>query len=260
MRNWLRRWTIDQWEAIDREHREPDLPVHHGALVLVTATISLVVPRFFGRANALSEMPFASEWMAGLPHPDLYPHLYWAAFKALNYGLLPLLCIAFVSKRPLGDFGLRFVREPKVWALYGAMLLLVLPMAYVASFSDAFLSTYPKYRAAGDSWPQLLAWEAAYGFQFFMLEFFFRGFLIFALARQIGSMAIFVMVLPYAMIHLGKPMAECFGSIVTGIALGTVALRTRSIYGGVVVHCGVAWGMDLFALAQTGALRRLLGG
>jgi membrane protease YdiL (CAAX protease family) len=92
-----------------------------------------------------------------------------------------------------------------------------------------------------------------------MLEFFFRGFLIFALARYIGSLAIFVMIVPYAMIHFGKPFAECLGSVIAGIALGTIALRTGSIYGGVFVHCGVAWSMDLFAMSQNGSLARLLG-
>jgi membrane protease YdiL (CAAX protease family) len=79
------------------------------------------------------------------------------------------------------------------------------------------------------------------------------------LARYIGSLAIFVMVVPYAMIHLGKPIAECFGSILAGIALGTIALRTGSIWGGVLVHCTVAWSMDLLALLRTGKLFGLFG-
>ena len=82
----------------------------------------------------------------------------------------------------------------------------------------------------------------------------------FALARSIGSLAVFVMVVPYSMIHLSKPLAECLGSILTGIVLGTVALRTKSIFGGVAVHCMVAWGMDLSALAQKGKLQNLFGG
>jgi membrane protease YdiL (CAAX protease family) len=130
-------------------------------------------------------------------------------------------------------------------------------MTYLASSSASFLRTYPKYAGAGNSLEQFFTWEFAYAFQFLMLEFFFRGFLIFSLARHIGSMAIFVMVVPYAMIHLSKPLAECLGSILTGITLGTVALRTRSIFGGVFVHCVVAWSMDLFALAQKGQLSHL---
>jgi membrane protease YdiL (CAAX protease family) len=60
------------------------------------------------------------------------------------------------------------------------------------------------------------------------------------------------------MIHFSKPLAECLGSILAGIALGTVALRTGSIWGGVLVHCLVAWSMDLLALYRTGQLGRLL--
>jgi membrane protease YdiL (CAAX protease family) len=137
------------------------------------------------------------------------------------------------------------------------MVAVVLPLTYVASTTDAFLKTYPKYPALDDSLLAIGLWEVAYGFQFLMLEFFFRGFLIFALARYLGWLAVFVMIVPYAMIHFGKPLAECLGSIVAGVVLGTVSLRTGSIYGGVAVHCAVAWGMDLFALHQTGKLRSL---
>jgi hypothetical protein len=38
--------------------------------------------------------------------------------------------------------------------------------------------------------------------------------------------------------------------MITGVALGTISLRTRSIYGGVIVHCAVAWSMDIFALMR----------
>jgi hypothetical protein len=258
MKALIYRLTIEQWNAIDVEYRREPLPSFRAALVLITASVSLVLARYFGRENYISSLPSAASWFAELPHPTLYPWLYWAGFKAINYGLLPVLCIKLVLKGRIRDHGFRLVKERNAWLLYGAMLLLVLPMAYAASHTSSFLDTYPKYRGAGESWTQLAAWELAYGFQFLMLEFFFRGFLIFALARYIGSLAIFVMIVPYAMIHFGKPMAECVGSIMAGIALGTMALRTGSIAGGVVVHCGVAWGMDLFALAQNGSLSRLL--
>jgi membrane protease YdiL (CAAX protease family) len=256
---WLRRLTIDQWRAIDAERRDQTLPSHHAAWILVTAAIALILPRYFGQEGFWNKSETLSALSAEWRYPDLWPRLYWGAFKLVNYGLVPALCIKLVLKGRIVDHGLRFVHEPRAWLLYVCMLLLVIPMAYVASKTDAFLQTYPKYRAAGDSWSQFLSWEIAYGFQFLMLEFFFRGFLIFALARYIGSLAIFVMIVPYAMIHFGKPFAECLGSVIAGIALGTVALRTGSIYGGVFVHCGVAWSMDLFAMSQNGSLARLLG-
>lgn len=258
----LRRLTIEQWAAIDRQYRqEPQpLPDLKAGAVLVTAALALVIPKYFGRPGTFDDFPFVVRAFSGLPYPDLHPHLFWAAFKLVHYGLLPYLCIRFVFKDRVSSFGVRVVWEPKVWLLYLGLIGLVLPLTYLASANPAFLRTYPKYAGAGDSLGQFFTWEVAYAFQFLMLEFFFRGFLCFALARSIGSLAVFVMVVPYAMIHLNKPLAECLGAILTGVVLGTLALRTRSIFGGVAVHCVIAWGMDLSALAQKGKLSSLFGG
>lgn len=228
--------------------------------VLLTATLALIIPRYFGSPSSFDDFPFLVRAFSGLPYPDLHPHLFWAAFKLVHYGLLPYACIRLILKDRVSSFGVRIVWEPKVWLLYLSLIALVLPLTYLASSSSAFLRTYPKYAGAGDSLSQFLAWEGAYAFQFVMLEFFFRGFLCFALARSMGSLAVFVMVVPYAMIHLNKPPAECLGSIVTGLVLGTLALRTGSIFGGVAVHCVIAWGMDLSALAQKGKLWSLFSG
>jgi uncharacterized protein len=246
-----------QAHAIDAEYKTESLPSGQAALVLITAAIALVLPKYFGSPEAFSNMPWAQNLLAPLSYPDLHPHLYWSAFKFVHYGILPYLCVRFVLKSTIRSHGVRFVWEPKVWLLYASMLLIVLPLAYMASGSASFLRTYPKYAGAGNSLGELITWEAAYAFQFLMLEIFFRGFLTFALARYIGSLAIFVMVVPYAMIHLSKPFAECLGSIIAGTVLGTVALRTGSIFGGVAVHCVVAWSMDIFALIAKGQLSQL---
>ncbi len=51
------------------------------------------------------------------------------------------------------------------------------------------------------------------------------------------------------MIHFyGKPFPETIGAIFAGIILGTLAMRTRSIWGGVLIHVGVAMTMDALAL------------
>jgi hypothetical protein len=256
----VRTATVDQWRAIDAEYMHEPLPDWRAASVLVTAALCLVLPRYFGQHQAFDDYPVLARLSAGLPYPELHAHLYWAAFKLVNYGLLPLCCIKLVLRRPIRDFGIRFVESRGAWLTYASMLLVVLPFVWFASTTQAFLRTYPKSAHAADSLGSLVIWELAYGLQFLMLECFFRGFLIFALARYIGSLAIFVMVVPYAMIHVSKPLAECLGSILAGIALGTIALRTGSIWGGVTLHCAVAWSMDLLALLRTGRLHDLFGG
>ena len=59
------------------------------------------------------------------------------------------------------------------------------------------------------------------------------------------------MVVPYCMVHFGKPVPEVVGAIFAGIILGTLALRTRSIWCGVLIHISVAWTMDLLALSHS---------
>ncbi len=139
------------------------------------------------------------------------------------------------------------------------MFIVVFIVAYIISFTPAFLKKYPFYKQAADSYVTFFIWELSYGLQFFMLEFFFRGFILFALARYIGSYAIFVMTIPYVMIHFRKPLPETCGAIIAGVALGTLALRTRSIYGGIILHVAIAWSMDLFTLYHKGQLQKLFG-
>jgi membrane protease YdiL (CAAX protease family) len=69
-----------------------------------------------------------------------------------------------------------------------------------------------------------------------------------------GSAAIFAMSVPYCMIHYGKPYLEANGAIIAGIALGSLAMRTKSIYSGFLVHITVAGVMDWTSLAARHAL------
>lgn len=72
-------------------------------------------------------------------------------------------------------------------------------------------------------------------------------------ARQ-ASQAVLLAVMPYCMIHFGKPMPETLGAIFAGIALGTLSLFTRSIWLGVAIHVSVAVSMDLISLWLAGRL------
>jgi membrane protease YdiL (CAAX protease family) len=56
------------------------------------------------------------------------------------------------------------------------------------------------------------------------------------------------------MIHFGKPWMEVLAAVVAGIVLGTLAMKTRSIWNGFFIHVSVALSMDLAALLQTGPL------
>jgi hypothetical protein len=135
---------------------------------------------------------------------------------------------------------------------YGWMLLLMVPLIAAASTQPDFLSAYPKMRsiiplppAAEPGWFYKLLFELSYGSDFFSIEIFFRGFLVIGFLKWAGKDAILPMACFYCTIHFGKPLGECISSYLGGLLLGIVAYNTRSIYGGLMVHLGIAWLMEL---------------
>src|SRR6185436_1368984 len=114
--------------------------------------------------------------------------------------------------------------------IYGLCLLVVIPCVVLAAQSPDFSSYYPFYKTSARSGLDLLCWEAMYLAQFFALEVFFRGFMLAPLRRTLGSGAVFAMCVPYVMIHYGKPYLEAQVAFLAGVALGSLSMKTRSIY------------------------------
>ena len=97
--------------------------------------------------------------------------------------------------------------------------------------------------------------------QFLGLEAFFRGFLVFGLYPRLGVYAVPVMVIPYTMIHFGKPAPETFAAVIAGFILGYLALKSRSFLWGWMLHWGVAITMDLLVIGREfgfGNIRRII--
>ena len=183
---------------------------------------------------------------------QLLASAWWGLVHLVGYVLVPAAFLRLALGLRAVDVGLRW-RETTRWLGWYALLAApIVLFAFVASFTEAFTRTYPFYGYAGRSWADLLAWEAIYLAQFVFLEFFFRGFMLETLAPRLGASAVFVMAVPYMMIHLTKPWPEAFGAILFGILLGILALRSRSIWGGALVHMTIALSMDLLSLMQTG--------
>jgi hypothetical protein len=134
---------------------------------------------------------------------------------------------------------------------YLLMLLFMLPLIALASTQQDFLTMYPKLKSISflkdhhnSGWYKLL-YELSYGSDFISIELFFRGFLVLAFAKWFGKDAILPMACFYCTIHFGKPLGECISSYFGGLILGIVIYNTRTLFGGLMVHLGIAWMMEL---------------
>jgi len=140
---------------------------------------------------------------------------------------------------------------------YFLILLFLLPLVAAVSFTPDFQHAYPRYKfgfpsslGAGEQRPLIGAFELCYGADFVFVEFFFRGFMILGFARLLGTKAIIPMVVVYALIHFEKPLLEALSSIIGGLALGVISYRTKSIYGGIILHLGIAFMMEIAGTFQ----------
>lgn len=185
---------------------------------------------------------------------ELFGYVWWTGWHLVGYVLLPVLLIKWVFKTPLREMGLGINETAQHWLGYLLLLTPILFFVYLVSFRSDFLSHYPFYKQATRSWFDLFAWEVLYLLQFASLEFFFRGFILNALRPAMGASAIWVMCVPYLMIHFPKLWLEATGAILFGFFLGILALRSRSIWGGFMVHAGVAVSMDIVSLVTQGRL------
>ncbi|MHB8459126.1 MAG: CPBP family intramembrane glutamic endopeptidase [Candidatus Limnocylindrales bacterium] len=82
-------------------------------------------------------------------------------------------------------------------------------------------------------------------------EFLFRGFLMFALLRTIGPLAILVAAVPFAFSHLGKPELETLSALFGGTIFGWLDWRTGSILYSAAAHVAL---LTLVTLAAGGRI------
>jgi membrane protease YdiL (CAAX protease family) len=280
-----RRFFLDTWREVDREAalaravRAADGLGHDWRPIAayIAAAVILTLQEYFGDRNTFNTLVvqgFNIHWGGGpngvathhiqLLRPlvwaqnpqwnDLYGLIWWSFTRSLGYIVVPALIMLTWRRDRVVDYGLRtrgFLSHAWIYALFfGIVLVAVVLVSHTGEFSHY----YPFYHDASRSWFDFIAWELVYASQFFTLEFFFRGFLVFAGREAMGSSVVMAMVVPYCMIHFGKPWAEALAAILAGTVLGTLSLKTRSIWSGFLIHVTVAVSMDLAALLQTRGL------
>ena len=205
-----------------------------------------------------SSVPFLKGWIDSTLPVQVQ---YWGYKVAINLiSLFTILLPLFIFFRLYESnethlYGIRakhFDTRP-----YFQMILLMLPVLLAASFHGSFLKAYPLYRSSTAHTflgvPELitiLGYELAYGLDFITVEFLFRGFMVIGMIEILGRNSILPMAATYCFLHFGKPPGEAISSVFGGYILGVIAYETKSIWGGIIVHLGIAWTMEVIGFTQ----------
>jgi hypothetical protein len=211
----------------------------------------LLVLSAFLFAFKISAQQFSAPLTASLGYPwNKYWQVIidWPLKAAVFLFIIALTWKFFDFDGPVAGLSMRnFKARP-----YLILLLLMLPLIGFAATQPDFQLMYPKLKTIAfidpfvhKDWLYHLFYQLSYGSDFFSIELFFRGFLVLAFVRFAGKDAILPMAAFYCTIHFGKPLLECISSYPGGIILGVVVYRTQTIWGGLLVHLGIAWLMEL---------------
>ena len=148
----------------------------------------------------------------------------------IYYGLIPLFILfALLRKNPL-QLGIG-LGDYKFWIPASlAYLAITLPIVYMG----ASLSSVQQYYS-----------DNAFNFMdylihvtLFMLgwEYLFRGFLLVGLRDSLKEGAILVQMIPFTLLHLGKPDIEIIACIIPGLVWGYICYRSNSFWPAFFIH------------------------
>lgn len=238
-----RRWH--RWVADLRALRPGVVPRERTAAAYLRAAFLL--------AYAIVVLPYLHSHVSG-------SHERYLTVNYLLLFLVPMLLVMLGLRAAPESYGFGRGDAPAAWRLFWILFTPCLVVYVIAARFPVFQQYYPIYPPARFYAGELLYWETAYNtFYMFCWEFFFRGFLLFGLLPAFGTGAIWVQALLFGVMHWGKPLPEFYASFATGVALGLVALRTRSFLPTFGLHAASAVSFDLLVLAWSGRLARIFG-
>ncbi len=226
--------------------------ISHSYIYLLSAPVLLSI-YYYHNTEAQFLQLFPS--MASDENAGLYMQYWKFIIFFILTGLLPFCYLIFFVKKPLAEFGLGFGNYKLGLKIIGVLTpFVILPMIWVAAQMPDIRQEYPMARILFYKSDLFWQYELVYVLLYYIAwEFFFRGFLLFGLAKEFGIIhAILIQTISSCLIHLGKPEGETLGSILTGIVFGYIAIRTKSIWYVWILHFTIGVLTDYFVLKQMG--------
>jgi membrane protease YdiL (CAAX protease family) len=146
------------------------------------------------------------------------------------YAALPILAITVLLRKNPLDYGLGWGSPRTWWPHVAVVCLIAAPILFAFSFSSGLQSYYGMENFG------LLNYSLITCASLFAQEYFFRGFLLFGLKDKLKEGSIFIQMIPFVMVHMGKPEIETLSTILTGILFGYIAYKGKSFWPAFIIH------------------------
>ncbi len=181
---------------------------------------------------------------------ELTGNLYWFLSDIILLLVIPVLIIKLFFKENLKDYGFNLLNSKTgiKWILFSFIFFVI--VIWFVSSTESFQNFYPQVSSSKENLTIFLIFEISLLIYLFAWEFIWRGFMLFGLEEKFGLHSIFIQMLPFVILHNGKPVLETFASIFGAILLGFLALKTRSYIYGVIIHFLLIFNMDLISLLR----------
>lgn len=153
-----------------------------------------------------------------------------ALSRVVLFFAIPLLIVLVGFRDRPSRYGLRL--GDWRWGLGLAVVgcAVMTPIVLILSGQPDFREYYAP---SAEPLPSLLVTNTL---DLFSTEFLYRGFLMLALARFFGPIALVIALYPFTFTHLTKPEAELLSTFVGGAIYGWLTWRTGSILWGAAAH------------------------
>ena len=150
--------------------------------------------------------------------------------RVILFFLVPLAIVVFAFRDRPSRYGLQL--GDWRWGLGLAVIgcAVMTPIVLLLSGAPDFREYYAP---SMDPLPSLLATNVM---DLVSTEFIYRGFLMLALARVFGPIALVIALFPFTFTHLTKPEAELLSTFAGGAVYGWLTWRTGSIWWGALAH------------------------
>ncbi len=145
------------------------------------------------------------------------------------YFILPVLSLILIFRRNPFFYGFQ-LGNYKIW---GAHLLVVCPViALFIYLNSRTVSVVQFYGSQALNLNFMLEMAAV----LFAWEYICRGYFIFGLKDSLREGAIMVQMIPFVLLHVGKPEVETITCIASGLYFGYLAYRGNSFWPAFILH------------------------